>query len=65
MGNTTLLYLSISDAFIPHNLSGGGPAGAGAGGGTGEQPETEKIKLQLCAENFHFLLTKLIRFLLP
>ena len=38
MGKTTLLYLSISEAFIPNNLSGGGPTGPGAGG-AGEQPK--------------------------
>ena len=33
MGKTTLLYLSISEAFIPSNLSGGGPGGGAGGGG--------------------------------
>ena len=33
MGKTTLLYLSISEAFIPSSLSGGGPGGGGGGGG--------------------------------
>ena len=33
MGKTTLLYLSISEAFIPSNRSGGGPGGGGGGGG--------------------------------
>ena len=33
MGKTTLLYLSISDAFIPRSLSGGGPGGGGGGAG--------------------------------
>ena len=32
MGKTTLLYLSISDAFIPRSLSGGGPGGGGGAG---------------------------------
>ena len=39
MGKTTLLYLSISEAFIPNNRSGGGPTGAGVGG-AGEQPKS-------------------------
>ena len=33
MGKTTLLYLSMSEAFIPSSLSGGGPTGAVGGGG--------------------------------
>ena len=32
MGKTTLLYLSMSDAFIPKSLSGGGPGGGGGAG---------------------------------
>ena len=32
MGKTTLLYLSISEAFIPKSRSGGGPGGGGGGG---------------------------------
>ena len=35
MGKTTLLYLSISEAFIPKSRSGGGPGGGGGGGGDG------------------------------
>jgi hypothetical protein len=37
MGNTILLYLSMSDAFMPNRRCGGagGGPGAGAGGATG------------------------------
>ena len=38
MGKTTRLYLSMSEAFIPNNRSGGGPTGAGAVW-AGEQPK--------------------------
>ena len=34
--------MSISEAFIPKSLSGGGPAGAG--GGAGEQPIIKSIR---------------------
>ena len=42
IGKTTLEYLSISEAFIPNSLSGGGPTGAG--GGAGEQPKEKLIR---------------------
>ena len=41
MGKTTRLYLSMSEAFIPNNRSGGGPTGAGAVW-AGEQPKNNK-----------------------
>ena len=37
--------MSISEAFIPKSLSGGGPAGAG--GGAGEQPKENCIRSKL------------------
>ena len=43
MGKTTLLYLSISEAFIPNSRSGGGPGGGG-GGGAGAARPTNRIQ---------------------
>ena len=43
MGKTTLLYLSMSEAFIPSSLSGGGPAGAVGGGGA--NPRNKNISV--------------------
>ena len=59
MGKTTLLYLSISEAFIPRSRSGGGPGGGGGGRAGGARPRniTQSVSQSVSEERLNIKLS--------